>query len=450
MLTRDWGPSKVVDLYLGRCQHNTPDDVVSRVWQLVRDRRSKISKVVDFGAGDGRFATHGAFDTYVGYEIDPRQSRHPQLTNRAKILHRCAFSSNIKDASLCVGNPPFVRNQNLPRNWRQVATQIIAERTGVTVSGLANAWQYFAFLALATTKANGLVALIMPYEWVSRPSARALRDFILANKWDVAVYRLRDETFNHVLTTSSITVIDKATQSCSWKYFEEDSAKVFRSIPSPSGAHAGVIEYSRASQDRDVFVRRGLSPGTQEALTLSEQERLANGLHIRADVVRCITSLRPIPRNTRTLTRGTFDRHFRDAGAKCWLIRTDGTPSRRLSKYLESVPEQTRKTSTCLQRDAWWRFTMPVPPSVLVASGFNGARPKAVRNEIGAIAVGSVSGVFGLSHMKARTFVVALHVSRFRSRIVAHSNGLRKVEVGQLQTFLLRQIRRGRLRSLGR
>src|SRR4051794_32290067 len=178
MLTRDWGPSKVVDLYLGRCQHDTPDDVVGRVWQLVADRRSKISKVVDFGAGDGRFATHGAYDQYIGYEIDSRQGRHPQLTNRAKIVHRCAFSSNIRDASLCVGNPPFVRNQNLPRNWRQVAAEVIADRTGVTVSGLANAWQYFAFLALATTEANGLVALIMPYEWVSRPSALALRDFI--------------------------------------------------------------------------------------------------------------------------------------------------------------------------------------------------------------------------------------------------------------------------------
>src|SRR5206468_13007736 len=119
-------------------------------------------------------------------------------------------------------------------------------------------------------------------------------------------------------------------------------------------------------------------------------------------------------------------------------------------KYLESVPQQIRKTSTCLRRDEWWRFTMPLPPSVLVASGFNGTRPKAVRNEIGAVAVGSVSGVFGLSHMKARTFVVALHASRFRSRIVAHSNGLRKVEVGQLETFLSRQIRRGRLRSLVR
>jgi len=93
---------------------------------------------------------------------------------------------------------------------------------------------------------------------------------------------------------------------------------------------------------------------------------------------------------------------------------------------------------------------MPECPSVLVASGFNGARPKGVRNDIGAVAVGSVSGVFGLTDPQARAFTVALHASRFRSRIVAHSNGLRKVEVGQLETFLSRHIHRARTRSSGR
>ena len=441
-LTHDWGPAKDVDLYLGRCQHDTPTDVVSRVWTLIKTRRSNISKVVDFGAGDGRFASGGEYERYIGYEIDPERGRNPQLPKGAAIIHSCAFSSSITDASLCVGNPPFVRNQDLPRDWRKRAARVIQERTGVKLSGLANAWQYFAFLALASTMPDGLVALVMPFEWVSRPSAKALRDFIADNKWDVAVYRLHDETFNHVLTTSSITLIDKSASSGSWKYFEDRGNTTFRSMPSPTGTQSGLIHYSRRSRDREVFARRGLSPGTQEVLTLTEQERVDNGLHIRTDVVRCVTSLRVVPATCRTLTRAAFNKHYRDSGAKCWLIRTDRAPTPRLKNYLKRVPEDKRRTSTCDARDEWWRFTLPESPSILVASGFNGARPKAVRNSVCAIAVGSVSGVFGLTVQESRQLANALHVARFRSRIVAHSNGLRKVEIGQLETFLARHIRR--------
>lgn len=448
VLTRDWGPYKDVNLYLGRCQHDTPEDIVSRVWTLVGNRRSKISKVVDFGAGDGRFATRGRFDRYIGYEIDPRCGRHPQLPKGAMIINTCAFSSNISNASLCVGNPPFVRNQDLPRNWQKHAARIIANRTSVTVSGLANAWQYFAFLALASTKPDGLVALVIPYEWVSRPSAKALRDFVVANRWSVAVYRLRDETFNHVLTTSSITLIDKSRRTASWKFFEERADSTFRSVPSPTGAHAGLIRYSRRTRDSKVFARRGLSPGTQDVLTLTERERVDNGLHARTDVVRCVTSLRAIPPNRRTLTKCLFDKRLKDAGAKCWLIRTDRQPSVRLKKYLKGVPKEKRQTCTCALRDDWWCFTMPESPSVLVATGFIGARPKAVRNAVRAVAVGSVSGVFGLTESEVCRLADALHAARFRSRIVAHANGLRKLEIGQLETFLSRYLRRGRSRAV--
>lgn len=446
-LTRDWGRVEDVNLYLDRCQHDTPTDVVSRVWTLVKARRSKISKVVDFGAGDGRFAIGGEYERYIGYEIDPQRGRNLQLPSGARIIHSCAFSSSITDAGLCLGNPPFVRNQDLPRDWRKRAAGVIEERTGVTVSGLANAWQYFALLALASTTPDGLVALVMPFEWVSRPSARALRDFVAHNKWDVAVYRLHDETFNHVLTTSSITLIDKNSNDGLWEYFEDRGNTAFRSMPSPTGTQSGLIYYSRGSRDRKVFARRGLSPGTQEVLTLTEQERVDSNLHIRRDVVRCVTSLRAMSGTCRTLTRAVFDKKYRDSGAKCWLIRTDRSPTSRLKKYLESVPEEKRNTSTCDVRDEWWRFTLPESPSILVASGFNGARPKAVRNAIGAIAVGSVSGVFGLTAQQARELTNALHVARFRSRIVAHSNGLRKVEIGQLETFLARHFRRGRSRA---
>jgi hypothetical protein len=308
------------------------------------------------------------------------------------------------------------------------------------VSGLANAWQYFTLLALASTKATGLVALVIPYEWVSRPSAKALRDYIADNGWDVAAYRLRDETFHRVLTTSSIAIIDKRGTGGKWQYFEETVDGDYRPLASPTGNREGVLQYSRRKSGREVFAKRGLSPGTQEVLTLTEEERMRSGLKIGVDVVPCITSLRNVHPTCATLTDEVFRRNFREAGMKCWLLRTDREPSERLRAYLRSIPASKRQTRTCTERAQWWRFTMPVPASVIVASGFRHVRPKAVRNVVSAVAVGSVSGIYGLSDRDSRQIVRAIRSADLGAGIVTHSNGLRKLEIGQLETFLARAL----------
>ena len=91
---------KAVTLYLDRCQIDTPATVVSAVWKEILQRRKSVAKVVDFGAGDGRFAHGGKFSEYVGYEIDARRSTLALLPPGATLLTRCAFSDTVSDADL--------------------------------------------------------------------------------------------------------------------------------------------------------------------------------------------------------------------------------------------------------------------------------------------------------------------------------------------------------------
>lgn len=149
-----------MSLYLDRCQVDTPGDVVSKVWKHIGERRPfPVGKVVDFGAGDARFAKDENYGEYLGYEIDPGRTPCDSLPKQAYLFHQCAFSEEINDAGVCIGNPPYVRNQDLPVGWRQQVTDSLFERTEVRLSGLANAWQYFLLLGLASTKPDGLVAL---------------------------------------------------------------------------------------------------------------------------------------------------------------------------------------------------------------------------------------------------------------------------------------------------
>jgi len=75
---------------------------------------------------------------------------------------------------------------------------------------------------------------------------------------------------------------------------------------------------------------------------------------------------------------------------------------------------------------------MPEQPSVIVASGFRGLRPKAVVNKIGVSAVGAVFGVYGLSQSRSKSLAKYLASIDLRGRLVTHSNGLRKLEPRQL------------------
>lgn len=181
-----------------------------------------------------------------------------------------------------------------------------------------------------------------------------------------------------------------------------------------------------------------MSPGTQKVLTLTEGERVRSGLAIERDVVPCITTLRILPNELRNLDDAAFKRHYRMPGQKCWLIRTDVTPSRTLAAYLNGVSPADYQTATCLERETWWAFNMPPIPEVLIAQSFRGDFPKGVRNTIGARAVGGVSGIYNASEAQTAKIVSGLDGEDLRDRVVAHSNGLRKIEINQLNTLLLR------------
>jgi hypothetical protein len=437
MLTHGWGSHQDVSLYLNRCQVDTEEPLVHRVWQQVLLRRRAIGKVVDFGAGDGRFSRAGAYKSYVGYEIDSSRFGKAALPQDARMEQGCAFSTQISDADLTIGNPPYVRNQDLPQGWREHAAQVIESRTSVTPSGLANAWQYFFLLSLASTAPDGLVALVIPFEWVSRPSSKSLRNYIRQNNWNVAVYRLNDSAFYRVLTTSSITIVDKSRQEGAWTFYAEDDGGHFTQMPSETGHVDGVLPYLRATQTNSgMRAKRGLSPGTQEILTLTESERARLGLRPGEDVVECVTSLRHLPASIGALNTEAFRKHFRDEGKKCWLIRTDVAPSKTLMSYLSSVAEGKRATATCRDRDEWWKFTMPSVPHLLVSSGFRGDGTKSVVNTVKARAVGSVCGVYGVPRESRDRVASQIREFSLGARVVAHSNGLKKLEINQINAVL--------------
>lgn len=419
---------------LSQSQVSTPPQIVSLFWKIVQNYRLSPGQVLDLGAGDGRFARGGTYSRYDGVEIDRRASRNAVVPPNATLHTICAFRFSEANYDICLGNPPYVRHHDIEPPWRKRVAKTIGKELGVQLSGVGNLYLYFLCLALMKTNKEGLVALLIPFEWASRPSARPLREFIHTMGWGVSIYRFEKPIFDSVLTTASIVIIDKSDKRNEWKYY--DIAHDFQIKPRQgiTGSRFSVLPYTSRG---GLWARRGISPGGQNIFTFTEAERLRAGLRLY-DVVPCVTSLRSMPRHVTTLNWPAFNRHFIAAGEKCWLIKSTGQLiSDRVKRYLDAIPKAERQTYACLNQSPWYRYENPQLPRLIFHSGFTQRGPKVILNSIKAQVVGSVYGIHNdLPKLKLRELREYLSCYDFERRIVAHAKTLRKVEVAQLNGIL--------------
>jgi hypothetical protein len=422
--------------FLHSCQIETPAYIIDGMWRIAGTLKTKFKNVLDAGAGDGRFARSQLYDSYVGYEVDSSRIPTQPLPANVDIINKDAFSNLEPEFDLCIGNPPYIRANRLDPDWRERVALKLEMDTGITFMRNANLFIYFITLALLRTKADGLVIQLVPFEWVSRPSAKPLRNYIIQNGWRVSVYRFNEDIFDNVLTTASITVIDKSQTDGRWRYYQLSKNFDAAEILQPSGSKHKVLDYSERHELAHAL--RGLSPGGQDIFTLNEHDRLFYGLEIGPDVSPCITSLRHIPSNLTDLTKESFKQHYVDTGQKCWLIRSDQEIiSENLKAYIDSINEETwGKYTTCTNRKNWWQFRIhPIAP-LLIASGFCKFGPKILKNSINAVAVGSVFSITSEKTEYVRVLEQALREKNFEAQVVSHSNNLKKIEIRQLNSVI--------------
>lgn len=388
------------------------------------------------GAGDGRFSRYGHFEKYHGVEIDASTIVTKRPRTNAKIEQGCVFALQRGSFDACVGNPPYLRHQDIESPWKERTLERLSRELKIDLSGHSNLFLYFMALGILRTSAAGLVALVVPFDWASRPAARELRALIRVRKWRVAIYRFSFRVFDSVNTTASVSLIDKTVTSDEWSFFDVDDDFAITPRRGLTGSGFGLVNYSRRSS---LFARRGLAPGNQKVFTLTEGERIHHGLH-RDDVRPCVTSLRGLKKDFDVLDRGAFNTHFVDAGRRCWLVKSRGELRPRIRKYLEGVPVGERSTATCLSQTPWYNYELVEQPQLLLHSAFTSDDgPKVLVNEIGAIPVGSIYGIYGCQKGSEHDVRTKLVGKRIVQRIVPHSRKLRKLEIGQVNE-LLREI----------
>lgn len=420
-------------LYLDKCQVDTPYSVVAYLWSMLITTGRTFNRIVDYGAGDGRFSIGGKFESYLGFEIDRTRQPIGNLPSNAKIIHQCALASKENEFDACIGNPPFVRHHDIDQNWYEHVCKLLEIDLGFRLDRRSNAFLLFLAKALISTKADGLVALVIPFEWVSRPAAKKLREYIIKNKWNVDAYRFTEDIFQNVMTTASLTLIDKSKRDGKWSYFSISSDFKTKKQKYVSGDQE-IIEYTKRTNE--AYAQRGLSPGGQEIFCLTEGERIHNRLVKGRDVVPCITTMRHWKDNIPSLTSYQFQKLYVHKGMRCWLLKTWDNPSKQLMNYLNKIPLDMRNNYTCNNRSIWWKVSPHDPADIIYSSAFVGETPKFLLNTVKAVAVGTIQGIHRVKAKHRRELRKRLSETNFGARVVAHSGKLRKIEVGQMNSII--------------
>lgn len=419
--------------YLDKCQVDTPHGVVEFLWKMLSALGKNFDNVVDYGAGDGKFSSGGQYGSYVGFEIDEARLPIGNLPPNATIKHECALSSVEKNFDLCVGNPPFVRHHDIDKVWYESVCKLLDKELHFRLDRRSNAFLLFLAKALITTKDDGLVALIIPFEWVSRPAAQGIRDYIKKNNWEVRAYRFTEDIFRGVMTTASLTIIDKSKKTGIWSYYSITPDFKIKKQKFVSG-DVELFEYAKRTDEN--YAQRGLSPGGQEVFCLTEGERIHNRLLKDVDVVPCVTTMRHWKNNVNSLTEHQFQKLYVNTGMRCWLIKTWEVPSPQLMAYLSSISEDRRDNYTCTHRDTWWKVKPHNPPAIIYSSAFVNSTPKFLLNTVGAVAVGTIQGIHNVKKKYRVALQEKLTEIDFGARVVAHSGKLRKIEVGQMNKIV--------------
>ncbi|MFZ3052637.1 MAG: class I SAM-dependent methyltransferase [Sulfuricurvum sp.] len=425
--------------YYKKCQVYTPDNIIKKLWTMLHQDKEYYEKVLDLGAGDGRFAKFGNYGEYIGIEID-KDTTNIDLPNNASIRKQCAFSLKEKDFDLCIGNPPYVRHQELESSWKKKYASMISNKLDEEFTQSSNIFVYFLAQALLKTKKDGKVALIIPFEWATRPSSRSIRNYINRNEWSVHVYRFTDDVFSKVLTTASITIIDKSDKTNSWNYYEIDPLFNITKTMEPTGTEKKILPYN--PREDGLYSQRGLSPGSQKVFCLTEEERKKHNLEIGIDVLPCLVSLKPLSKENKVLTKNLFQKLYVDKNQRCWLVNSQTFAiSNNLKQYFDTIPYEDRNTWTCNNRDVWWKYHSVKAPTFLYASAFTEYGPKIVINRMNAISVNSAPGIYANSKVNLYKLLDYIKAYDFESRIVNHSGKLKRIEINQMNSVLQEYIK---------
>lgn len=153
----------------------------------------------------------------VGYELDT------DYANTAKRLwHESGLAVTQGDFlqqppprkryNLLITNPPYVRHHHLEQRQKQRLRDLVRERLGIRLSGLAGLYCYFLLLCDAWLEQGGLSVWLVPAEFMDVNYGVALKEYLTTRVRLLHLHRFcpADVQFDDALVSSAVVIFEKA------------------------------------------------------------------------------------------------------------------------------------------------------------------------------------------------------------------------------------------------
>lgn len=250
----------------GSGQTFTPIEAVSGMFRWA-EAQGDIARIVDPGAGSGRYVLHGLRRNLsahgIAIEMDPlvalllRANAYSLEVQDRLQIHLCDYRAfqlaPIDGRTLFIGNPPYVRHHEISTQWKDWYSESL-KALGHASSQLAGLHLHFFVKTLALAKPGDIGCFITAAEWLDVNYGQSLRDLMTNGLGGKAVFVVSPEVpiFGDALVTACITCFSPGTQTGEIEFKKIESAEQLLDL---SGGHLAEKVRAKAERSWSILLR---------------------------------------------------------------------------------------------------------------------------------------------------------------------------------------------------
>lgn len=246
--------------------------------------RGRADTVVEPSGGDGAIAV-AARDRLVSLgasrkeiarqltvvELDPREAALTKArlsggraSEAPAVLARDFFGFATESweelrVDAIVGNPPFLRFQYFPEEYREIAFALMGE-CGLSPNRMTNAWVPFVVASTALLSERGRLAMVLPAELLQVDYAAELREFISRVFEHVTVFTFRKLVFDGIQQEVVLLCADRGAKGgADIRVVELDDAAALDSVLVEAKAAPKPMDHSKEKWTQYFLSDRQLS-----------------------------------------------------------------------------------------------------------------------------------------------------------------------------------------------
>jgi len=444
----------------------TPPVIVAAMVEWAARQQTTPVRVVDAGAGSGRFLIAAARQfpkaKLIGVELDPLAAlmlrANAAVNGFAKRLsvklidYRDLTLPRVKGATLFIGNPPYVRHHQISEEWKNwfAAT---ARKHGFKASKLAGLHVHFFLKTRAIGQRGDFGAFITAAEWLDVNYGSIMRQMLADGLGGTSVHVIAPTAmpFADAMTTGAITCFRVGQRPADFTMRSVDSMNDLAALDTGRSVSWDDLADARKWSP---LIHRPAVPRPAGYIDLGELFRVQRGQVTGCNAVwvenpaaprlpdrlllPAVTRARELLAVNHTLRKSDRLRRVVDLPAD--LSTLTASERKAVETFLRWAQMMDADQSYIARhRRAWWSVGYKAPPAILCTYMARRA-PHFVRNAAGARHINIAHGLYPRDTLPASTLdaiVKFLHLSATTEGGRIYAGGLIKFEPKELERLTI-------------